>query len=178
MPSKGLRKKEDLLLGGGCGRSGRKDPGVGLAGSRPLVSGGSVRLSGPEGQRLFPPAVSSLLLSNTIMRGPCPQPSYLQTINGRGRKSRVSGGLPLCWWAQCASLPQGAKPVAPIWILSDEVGRHHRVNKSRSDKSAKIVWLTGRFPAVVTSKENKPTPPPPTPGRSGDGSGVYCHYHS
>lgn len=56
VPATGPRKKEDLLPDGGHGRRGRKGPGVGLAGSRPLVSGGSVRLSGSEGQGLVPPS--------------------------------------------------------------------------------------------------------------------------
>lgn len=116
-PSAGLRKKEDLLLGGGDACLGRKEPRVGLAGSRPLVSGGSVWLSRPEGRRLAPPTVSSLLLSNTIMRGPCPQFSYLQKINGRGRSL-------VCLQRFAIVLLDGVQRlnlVAPIWILSDQV---------------------------------------------------------
>lgn len=138
---------------------GRKEPRVGLAGSRPLVSGGSVRLSRPEGRRLAAPTVSSLLLSNTIMRGPCPQFSYLQKITGRGRSlvclQRFAIVLLDGVWATSAK----TQPCRPhLDLIRSGLGATSRETTAFEDKSTKISRLAGSSPAVVASKENKLSP--------------------
>lgn len=90
-------KERDLLPDGG-----RKGPGVGLAGSRPLVSGGSVRLSGSEGQALVPP---------TSFQSPPVFDHYVWPLSpvlistkdkwARKKSGTSPGGLVLCCWTDC-----------------------------------------------------------------------------
>lgn len=119
------------------------------------MSAGSVWLSRPEGRRLVPPTVSSLLLSNTIMRGPCPPFSYLQKINGRGRGLVCLGGLLLCCWSNFC---KDSTSFLLLDLIRAGLDATSRETTAGRDKSAEISRLAGSSPAVVASKENKLCP--------------------
>lgn len=79
-------------------------------------------LSRQEGGRLLPPTVSTLLLSNSIMRRPCPQFSYLQKRNGRGRSLVCLRRFAIVLQDGVGATSAKAQtPPAPIWILSEQV---------------------------------------------------------
>lgn len=133
-----------------------KSPGLAWRALAPWCLKG---LCGSAGQKVggwSPPTVSSLLLSNTIMRGSCPQLSYLQKINGRGRSL-------VCLWRFAVVLLDGVRvtsaktqPCCPhLDLIRSGLGATSRKLTAGQDKSAKISRLAGSSPAVVASKENK-----------------------
>lgn len=122
----------------------------GLAGSRPLVSGGAEwlsRPSGPEGQGgappFHPPTVCNLLLSTTIMVTPWPpglifvddkllwKTSRALPGIGAGGRSEIMRSLS----RRGVRLSHGGERVPSTLPLSDLVWRHWQVNNWKTNKT-------------------------------------------